>query len=301
MHISLAWWNTSLSPLGKPRATEDQMATAIEVVRYLTKTLQVDCLALGEITADDLNYFVTQIELGDYEFHDGTLKTGRLQFDTGVLYRKRTLRLIHFTSVVASRGSRTLKVAHRLDFLPPNTDRPIHLLVSHWPSRLWCEKNGADRHLLGVRLRDVVEELNRHYGEPAHTILLGDYNDEPYDESLAEQLLATRDRRLLSKNPSLLYNPFWRLLGEVFPHLPGTPCRGYSGSCFFSKGPDTHWRTFDQIIFSAAFLGRSEWQLNEEYTKILQIEPFDSSVCSTTDIFDHFPVYSVIEREEKNG
>ena len=94
--------------------------------------------------------------------------------------------------------------------------------------------------------------------------------------------------------------PTWRKIGEVFPHVPGSPCKGYSGSCFYSSGHHTHWRTFDQIIFSAAFLGQGEWQLKEDYTDILQIEPFDTFVCSTKHIFDHFPIFSVIEREEKN-
>lgn len=300
MRICFAWWNTSLSPLGKSRATRDQKAVALDVVSYLTKQVLVDCLALGEVTAENIAEFVARSDLSDYEFHDGTLRTGRLQFDTGVLYRKDTLRLVNSTSIVATRGKRSLKVANRIAFLVPNSDKPLYVFVSHWPSRLWCEKNGADRHLLGVRLRDAVEELNRLWGIPANTILLGDYNDEPFDSSLSEQLLAARDRRLVRKDPRLLYNPFWRHLGEPGPHEPGVPCYGYSGSCFFSSGIDTHWRTFDQIIFSSAFLGQSEWQLNEQYTRILQFQPFDSLVSTRGTIFDHFPVLSVIEREDSS-
>ena len=73
---------------------------------------------------------MNKIELDDYDLHDGTLKTGKLQFDTGVIYRKSTFQLIDFSSLVASRGKRSLKVANRLDFLHPNTGRLFHLFVS---------------------------------------------------------------------------------------------------------------------------------------------------------------------------
>lgn len=301
MRISIAWWNTSLSPLGKSRATVKQRETALEVVEYLTKDLEVDLLALGEITTDDLAEFVSKLKLDDYEIYDGTLKTGRLQFDTGSLYRKRSFRLFNSTSLVAARGSRSLKVANRLDFLVPGADRLLHVFVSHWPSRLWCEKNSADRHVLGIRLRDAIEEIHALYETPAYTILVGDYNDEPYDPSLSEQLLAVRDRSLVRKNPELLYNPFWRLLGETFPHLPGKLRESYSGSCFHYSGIETHWRTFDQIIFSSAFLGQTDWHLNEKFTQILQLSSFTSSVLAKHEIFDHFPVLSVIEKEKHNA
>jgi hypothetical protein len=265
------------------------------------KHLHVDCLGLGEVTAEDVGEFLTQEDLTDYEIYDGTLKTGRLQFDTGVIYRKDKLKLIDYESLIANRGSHSLKIANRVDFLSANMDKPFHVFVSHWPSRQWCEKNGADRHLLGIRLRDAIEELYKFYGSPPNAILLGDFNDEPFDASLSDQLLATRDRRLVRKNPGMLYNPFWRCLGEPIPHVPGTQRVSYSGTYFHASGLETQWRTFDQIIFSSAFLGQSEWQLNEKYTQIIQLEPFDNFVSKANEIFDHFPVISVIEREGANG
>jgi len=301
MRISFSWWNTSLSPLGRRRATGEQKAIAFEVIKYLVTQVGVDCLALGEVTVEDVEEMITSTGLNGYEFVDGTLNSGRLQFDTGLLYRKEKLQLVNLTSLVSARGSRSMKVANIIDFFVPNTERLFHVFVSHWPSRIWCKQNSADRHLLGVRLRDAVLELNKLYDGPAHTILLGDFNDEPFDSSLSEQLLAVRDRNLIQKDPTLLYNPFWRHLGEAIPQEPGIPCRSYSGSCFHKSGIETKWRTFDQIIFSSTFLGSSEWHLNEKYTQILQLHPFDTFVIKPNEIFDHFPVISVIEREEANG
>src|SRR4030042_6716697 len=111
MRMSFVWWNTSLSPLGRPRATEDQMAMAIWVVKYLTETLEVDCLALGEITTADLARFQEEIDLRKYEIYDGTHREGRLLFDTSALSRTSNLNLIYTLDVVSARGNHKLRVA----------------------------------------------------------------------------------------------------------------------------------------------------------------------------------------------
>ncbi|NQS97637.1 MAG: endonuclease/exonuclease/phosphatase family protein [candidate division Zixibacteria bacterium] len=300
MRISFAWWNTSLSPLAKPRATPEQKSLAWSVIEYLTKHAKIDCLALGEITAEEVNEFINTGQLNDYEFYDGTFKSGRLRFDTGVLYRKEMLHLENAHNIISSRGAHNLKVANRIDFLTPYSDRLLHLFVSHWPSRLWRAKNGADRHVLGLRLRDEIEGINKYYGGIADVILLGDYNDEPFDVSLSEQLLASRDRRLVRKNPDLLYNPFWRLLGESAPQVPGKNNQSFCGSYYYASGRETQWHTFDQIIFSASFLGLGDWHLNEEYTMILPLHELGLAFANKNEIFDHFPILSVIEREESD-
>ena len=300
MRLSFAWWNTSLSPLAKPRATEEQKALALSVIEFLTKHVGVDCLALGEITAQEVNEFISIGELVDFEFYDGTFKSGRLQFDTVVLYRKDRLKLVNTSDLISIRGQHKLKLANRIDFLTPNSDKLLHIFVSHWPSRLWCEKNSADRHYLGIRLRDEIENLNNLYNDSADVILLGDYNDEPFDVSLSEQLLASRDRQLVRKKPSLLYNPFWRLLGESAPQIPGEENPGFCGSYYYASGLETQWRTFDQIIFSASFLGFGEWHLNEKYTMILPLHEFNPAFTNEKERFDHFPILCAIEREEND-
>jgi hypothetical protein len=295
MRITLAWWNTCLSPLSKSRATEEQRLFAIEVIKNLTER-RVDFLALGEVSADDLSDFRTQLELHDYGLYNGALKKGRLQFDTGALYRKDTLQLCNSEEIVTARGDCSLKVANRLDFLL--ADKPLYIFISHWPSRLHCHELHENRRTLGESLRGAVEELYKRHGVPPNVILVGDYNDEPYDISLRTCLKAVRDRGLVREKPGFLYNPFWRHLGENVVHIPGTQCKSHSGSYYYKSSQGSPWYTFDQMIFSAPFLGQGEWQLDEECTRILQILPLDSPVSKSYKIFDHFPVLSVIEKEK---
>ncbi|GFO68036.1 hypothetical protein GMLC_16150 [Geomonas limicola] len=297
MQISIAWWNTSLSPLGEQRATDEQKKIALDVVRYLTCDLNVDCLALGEVTLQDLNFFLNTLNLTNYAAYDGTVKEGRLQFDTGALYRTDSLHLVNNKTLIPSKNGHSFKLANRLDFIVTDLNIYLHLFISHWPSRLACDKNNPDRHFLGMKLREAVQAVNEESGLTAYTVLLGDYNDEPFDSSLAEHLLAVRDRRLVRKRPELLYNPFWRHLGEPQPYVKDCDTQSCGGSCFHKGGTETQWRTFDQIIFSSPFLGGYGIHLNEKFSHILRLESFLPHVLKTTEIFDHFPVISVIETE----
>jgi hypothetical protein len=150
--------------------------------------------------------------------------------------------------------------------------------------------------MLAGKLRDKVAELEQQ-ATSAGILLLGDFNDEPFDKSLADHLLATRDRELAKTKKGFLYNPFWRCLGEAHPHKHPMLARASSGSFFHRTGHRTRWRTFDQILFSAAFLGGGEWHLNEEQTTILRPELLVELVQTKDVIFDHFPVIGTIEKE----
>lgn len=298
MQISLAWWNTSLSPLCVERATDEQKAIALDVVRYLTTDLKVDCLALGEITLGNLEFFLDELQLEDYSVYDGTVQQGNFKIDTGALYRTDTLHLFDDRTLIPVKNGHSFKLANRLDFIVPDLDIFLHLFISHWPSRLTCGKDNPNRHFLGMRLRESVEEVNEQHGRPAYVVLLGDYNDEPYDSSLAEHLLAVRDRRLVGKRPKLLYNPFWRHLGEAQPYVRDGNIQNYSGSYFHKDGTETQWRTFDQIIFSSPFLGGSRVHLNESFSQILRLDSLLPHLLKRSEIFDHLPVLSVIETED---
>jgi hypothetical protein len=265
MRIVFAWWNTSLSPLGKRQSTIEHKKIAFAVLEDLIVTYGVDCLALGEITIHDIAEFLEQSGVLGYEFFDGTERRGRLQFDTGVLYRSDVL-LFHESKILDDGvAGGKLKIGNHIHFRITKSNESLHVIVSHWPSRLWRQQNGAERNVLGVRLRDYVDKFfpaNDATRAPKNeivpkVILLGDYNDEPFDQPLAEQLKATRDRRRVQRNPMLFYNPFWRHLGESKPYINGDVYRGCAGSYFYSSVYPTCWHTFDQIIFSSAFLGGS--------------------------------------------
>lgn len=298
MRVPLMWWNTSLSPVAKKdRSEESVRKSAFELVRHFTDDLAFDLVALGEVSGNDIAELKNRCA-PEFSVFDGAGRIGRTAFDTCVLYRNDRLELLNESEVAVFDAGSTLKVAQRLDFLLPDQQTQLHLFVSHWPSRRWCQENDASRDRLGMWLRDAVIKVlgDDHDG---HAIVLGDFNDEPFARSMQEQLLASRDRNLVAAKRYLLYNPFWRHLGTPNPHVPGTSSDDlHGGSYCFHGGRSTRWYTFDQIIFSSAFLGNSKWHLDEQATKVLDVPPYTSLVKSRKSQFDHLPVVTTIEMEQ---
>ena len=108
--------------------------------------------------------------------------------------------------------------------------------------------------------------------------------------------MGTRDRHLARTKNGFLYNPFWRHIGEAEPHVSRKINDGSSGTCFYKSGLETRWRTFDQILFSSAFLGSGGWSLKEEETIILRPDFLLDLIQSDDVLFDHLPVVSVLEK-----
>jgi hypothetical protein len=227
------------------------------------------------------------------------LKTGRLQFDTGVIYDGSRIAINDSESITTAHGNRNFKVANRVDFLCVSDGSPFTAFVSHWPSRASNEGNSHPRKTIADRLKEKIGAANSE-GSSIPIIVLGDFNDEPFDDSMSLHLLATRDRHLAKTGKGYLYNPFWRHLGESEPHSHVRTNGGAAGSCFYKTGTDTQWRTFDQILFSPSFLGSGDWHLNEKETKILRTEFLVELVQNGKVHFDHLPVLSVVEKPRNN-
>lgn len=289
--LSIAWWNTSLAPTGKSRKSPILREHAADVLVYLLFTSQIDFVALGEMSSEDLEYLRNDTRFEGYEFILGIDGTSKTQFDTGYIYNPLRLTIADPVNLVSIKGKKNLRIAQSLQVLVNECQTIINLFVSHWPSLLWCNQFHADRHVLGIRLRDAVDNLINESTDAPHIILLGDYNDEPFSQSLSEQLMATRDITLVRAKPHLLYNPFWNLLGNG---RCGTHTRG--GSYYHSNGTSTRWHTFDQIMYSHAFISANKWRLSTENNHLADVPGLDKLVTSSKSKFDHLPVIGIIER-----
>ena len=158
----------------------------------------------------------------------------------------------------------------------------VHILVNHWPSR------GKNKEITEQK-RIVASNVIHHFCEKitekepeAHIIIMGDFNDNPTNESVSH--LATEG----------FINPFKSLL---------KPNRG---SLLFNK----HWLLFDQIIFSSSFLNK-ERSLVYQSANIMDVSslkqwkgkqkgaPFRTYIGPwyKGGFSDHFPVYIVLKKQ----
>ncbi len=288
-NLVFVWWNTSLAPSGRSRSTDLEKEVALNVILYLISKCNADFIALGEMSKEDMSHLEGPCEELGYNFLSGITKAGGSQFDVCYLFNAAKLAVLHERDVVSTKGTSTLKVAKRVDLLLMD-GTIFNVFVSHWPSRLWCEENHADRHTFGIRLRDSVELVTNDLEVKPFIVLMGDYNDEPFSESISSQLMASRDFNLVQCRSHLLYNPFWHCLCRQGPESQA------SGSYFHKQGALTQWRTFDQIIFSNAFLTSKKWVYTHSSELVLEIPELIDLVKSHKSMFDHLPVRGIVEK-----
>ncbi|NME66633.1 endonuclease/exonuclease/phosphatase family protein [Flammeovirga aprica] len=109
---------------------------------------------------------------------------------------------------------------------------PLVFLVNHWPSR---RAKSPYREAAGALQRSIIDSLrNEHPG--IKCITMGDFNDDPTNKSIKNELGAVGDIKNLTEE-SYLYNPFYKM------YKKGLGTLGYRDS----------WNLFDQIIFTKEF------------------------------------------------
>ncbi len=120
----------------------------------------------------------------------------------------------------------------------------VHIIVGHWPSRTGGEVESAPR-------RNAAAALSRHIADSlyaldpnAKIVIMGDLNDDPFNESTAKILDAKRNMEDVPEKG--LYNPMWRILDS------GVGSLAYNNQ----------WNLFDQIIVSKPLLSKDKTKLS---------------------------------------
>jgi hypothetical protein len=109
----------------------------------------------------------------------------------------------------------------------------VHVIVNHWPSRTGGEERSRPKRNAAAALtRSIADSLFR-VDPKAKIIIMGDLNDDPFNESCATILGAKKE--LNEVKDGELYNTLWKTLGKGI------------GSLAYAD----QWNLFDQIIVSS--------------------------------------------------
>ncbi len=293
--LRIAWWNTRLSPpiaSTKAALKGEDREIAFETISWLLSIF--DIVALGEVSTQDIADLEQFTRSNRLEFLDLTRTSTRHRFNIAVIYDRERCVLARKELLTDSVGLDTHKIGAHTRFLIDD-ELILDLFTVHWTSRITKQEETPDRTHFGTSLKRKVDAAKEEsFG---HAIVLGDFNDEPFNTSMTKYLGATRDAHFAKKKPTLLYNPFWKSLscrigygraGEV-PEPTGT---------YYLGGDSIHrWRVFDQMFFSNAFIGQSDWHLIEEETGVLRTSKLMEALQDRGCKLDHLPIYCTISKE----
>ena len=144
--------------------------------------------------------------------------------------------------------------------------RPLTVLVNHWPSRYGGAEKSAPRRAAAAQTVRKITDQRLADDHDRDLIIVGDLNDDPWDDSVRRQLKAVRELRSVTHESNLKPGRD----GKFSPRL-------WNPSWSFARGPDTgtyyywndwSWNCFDQVIVSPGMLDDAGIQLIQDSIQV---------------------------------
>lgn len=295
MRIDFCWWNTGLAPPRVNKVDPVHVRQVVDALNVIFKSRGIDIAFLGEVNSEALAQIQALMNDQNLIFSDSSTDDLSGNFRTGVVSRAKECTPMWIGNYSTLLALEKKRIGQRFELTLPDDSRVIFFLV-HWPSRVMLPEEAHDRLVIGQRLREIIDDVLE--DDPlAKILVLGDFNDEPYNFSISTALAATRDLSQVYRDKRLLYNPFWDHLPYRIqkPHGRDREC---IGTYYYSSGKIHRWFTLDQILFSAGLATSKAWQVVDDDTgiwedpKILGVGPGLSSTI------DHLPIFGAIKKEE---
>ncbi|MEM7656819.1 MAG: endonuclease/exonuclease/phosphatase family protein [Bacteroidota bacterium] len=126
----------------------------------------------------------------------------------------------------------------------------VYVLVNHWPSRYGGAEKSEPRRMQAATVARALIDSIRQLTPDAHLMVMGDFNDDPFNRSLTKGL---NSQKIAESMPSDgLYSPFWRM-----HQVDSVGTLTYRGK----------WNLFDQILLSPSLLDEQglEYQIGSAY------------------------------------
>lgn len=287
MDLNICWWNTKLTPPVKKTINKPVNPIFNEkvdaVINNITSERPVDLFILCEVYNQD-EPLIEDIAKKNYLKHLMVTKhVSGVYYDFAILYEetKISIKNVEFINE-KSNFRQQLRIGAIIDALFDGEE--VSLFISHWNSAMF-QGEGKKEYCAG-KLRDKIDIKIKH-GE-SHIILLGDYNSQPFEKEITQTLQTTKDLDIILDAPSILYNPFWRNLDSR------TSLHSFSGSYYYHDDDYDKWKTYDQMMFSSAFVYGKSWKLDIYSPEIHSC--FNGLGFSFTDFFDHIPIHGRIRK-----
>ncbi|WP_102495983.1 endonuclease/exonuclease/phosphatase family protein [Vibrio splendidus] len=298
-NLRFAWWNIGISPAAASKSDMVDFDNLTTELLALFTVHRASLLAICEVSSSDVKEIAQRLS-SPYKILDLTFKTGRTRFDTAIIYDSKKINVSHLKDLTSKIQGRTIKAAQKIKVIELKDGDEFVLYLCHWPSRLRGDGEAKRLRAADILYLDSSEEMSN--GKLA--IIMGDFNDNPYDVSIQNNLCALRCHDATRKYPmEIFYNPFWRKLVSKsnYNHLSGKQNKFHSGSHYYVSASQSNWHMFDQIMVSGGFLGSTKWHLQESETGVIDNGQYLTNILDNGSIYDHLPVICEITKPEVNN
>ena len=168
----------------------------------------------------------------------------------------------------------------------------IHLIVNHWPSRRGgSEKSSPRREKAAFVNRKILAKI-REENENASVVIMGDFNDDPWDKSIKKGLMGLDP---ISGAPSKIINPMQKMFDKGWNSMVYRDRLHLFDQILFSetllRSPQNEWKFYKSGIYRPGFLVESEGKYRGYPRRSFSNGKFADGYS------DHFPVYLQLSRK----
>lgn len=236
----------------------------------------IDLIGLIEVDETCVGYLNSIFERFNlpYKVADGTQQRRNTSFDTCIIYRTDKFLLSKTEHQQDCENTdlyvhgKQSKSGQKFVFFDIMNSQFLSFVMIHWPSPM---TQGIEK----LRIK-VADNLRRHLDvwlqENNNIIIAGDFNTEPFCDSLTEQLYFLREPNATKRGPNgfeYFFNPSWGFL-NIPPPVYNPYDYEILGTYFYKGDRAKHWHNFDQVIFSKNLIdGDVGWKYSKESLKIL--------------------------------
>lgn len=169
--------------------------------------------------------------------------------DVALLYRPDKFLVLYSQAIqiidTTNKSFKTRNILYVKGISPSCQHDTLHLFVNHWPSRYGGYAQSIHkRNLAASVLRyhiDSIQTTNNY----AAILVMGDFNDYPYNESISTYLKASTDVKKLTDD---------QLINTIFPYVS----KNNIGSHKYRE----HWGLLDQIMVSQSMVRETKgWKI----------------------------------------
>lgn len=232
------------TPAGELKWTSERYDKKLSLLTDVVEAMEFpELLGVAEVeNMQVLEDWTSLPEMADYDYRVAHLESNDYRgIDAGLLYRANAFRALNIQDYIITfpdEPDYKTRDIFEVKGILENRDT-ITIFINHFPSRRGGQSESEPKRIyVATQLRRLVDKTFAENAD-AKIIVMGDFNDEPFNKSIADVLGAGKT---WSTQPKSLFNPMWNLAEK------GLGSYNYRDN----------WQMIDQIILSGELLDEDQ-------------------------------------------